>query len=72
MCLKQKAFAAGFAAAFTMSLLASPALAKKVTYAQAWRLCKAEMDKDRIYSNWVSNDRFLRGGACMHKYGYRL
>jgi len=73
MSLKQKAFVAGLAMTLATCVLGGAALgAKRITYAQAWRLCKAELDQDKVYSNWVSNDRYLRGGACMQKYGYRF
>lgn len=49
---------------------ASAATKKKVTYEQAWKLCKAELDKEKIPSTTTSNERYLRGGACMKKYGY--
>ena len=73
MSLRQKALVAGLSATLATALFGGVALAaKRITYAEAWRLCKAEMDNDKVYSNWVSNDRYLRGGACMHKYGYRF
>jgi hypothetical protein len=73
MSLRQKALAAGLAATLATSLLGGVAFgAKKITYAEAWRLCKAELDNSKTYAGWVSNDRYLRGGACMHKYGYRF
>ena len=73
MSLKQKAFAAGLAATLGTSLLGGAALgAKHMTYAEAYRLCKVEVDSSRAHAAWVSNERFHRGAACMHKYGYRL
>jgi hypothetical protein len=45
---------------------------KKVTFDQAWARCKAELDKEGTASNMTTNDRYIRGGACMMKYGYRL
>jgi len=41
-----------------------------VTYRQAWRLCKAMLDREGVPTD--SNDRYLRGGACLAKYGYHL
>lgn len=71
--LRQRTFAAGLAATLMTSLLGSAAFgAKHITYAEAWRLCKAELDNARVHSQGVSNERHHRGGACMHKYGYRL
>lgn len=73
MSLRQKAFVAGLAITFATSLLGGAALgAKKITYAEAYRLCKVEVDSSRAHAAWVSNERFHRGAACMHKYGYRL
>lgn len=42
---------------------------KKVTYEQAWKLCKDALNKE-THSNLDTNTRYLRGGACMAKYGY--
>lgn len=73
MSLRQKAFAAGLAAMLAASLLGGTALgAKKITYAEAYRLCKAEVDSSGAHAHWVSNERYHRGSACMHKYGFRL
>jgi hypothetical protein len=73
MSLIQKAFAAGLAATLAASLLGSAALgAKRISYAEAYRLCKAEVDAAGAHAHWVSNERYHRGSACMHKYGHRL
>jgi hypothetical protein len=58
-------------------LLAAPTLAtakgKKLTYDQAWAHCKALLDKEKTPGTTTqSNERMVRGGACMHHYGYRL
>ena len=47
---------------------------KKVSFEQAWKLCKAELDKANIPTTTGSsmNERYIRGGACMKKYGYDL
>ena len=52
--------------------MAGAALAARVSYAEAWRLCKAELDNERIPPLSISNDRYLRGGACMQRYGYHF
>ena len=55
--------------------LAENALAakKKLTYEQAWEVCKKEMDKMGIFgTSTQANERHTRGAACMKKYGYRL
>ena len=73
MSLRQKAFAGGLTFTLATSMLVGAALgAKKIPYAEAWRLCKAELDNARVHSGGVSNERYHRGGGCMHKYGYRL
>lgn len=73
MSLGQRAFTAGLAAALVTFLLGGAALgAKRITHAEAWRLCKAELDNARVHSQGVSNERYHRGAACMHRYGYRL
>ncbi len=46
--------------------------AKKMSLAQAWRACKAQIDKDLPVTTDNQNERFLRGGACMKKFGYDL
>ena len=43
---------------------------KKVTYEQAWKLCKEQLDKEKVPGTTTSNERYLRGGACMKMYGY--
>jgi hypothetical protein len=62
--------------AFAVSLgLAGNASAakKKVTYDQAWALCKAELDKAGAYGTALApNERHTRGAGCMKKYGYRI
>lgn len=62
-----------FALAITTSDMAS---AKKKasahpSYEQAWHLCTKEMDRNNI-SKANAGQRQAAGGACMHRYGYRL
>jgi hypothetical protein len=46
---------------------------KKMTYEEAWIYCKNKMDSDKVYgTQLMSNERFLRGGACMKHFGYNL
>ena len=45
---------------------------KKVTYEQAWKLCKAQLDKEKIPGTQTSNERYMRGGTCMKNYGYNF
>jgi len=47
--------------------------AKRVSYEEAWRLCKAELDREKIPGTLTStNERYLRGGACMKRYGHNF
>jgi hypothetical protein len=46
---------------------------KKLTYEQAWAHCKALLDKEKTPgTSTMSNERMVRGGACMKHYGYSL
>ena len=64
---------AATAAGFAFVDSASAASKKKVSFEKAWQLCKAELDKDKIpTTTGQSNERYIRGGACMKKYGYEL
>ena len=40
-----------------------------VTYEQAWARCKTFTD---MIPRDAHSQRYSRGAACMHKYGYRL
>ena len=63
--------AAALAAAFAFAENASAASKNKtVSYERAWKLCKDQLDKEKIPATTTSNERYLRGGACMKKYGY--
>jgi hypothetical protein len=76
MTSNRKLFAAVLAFSIGIALgLADQAAAasqKKITREQAWKLCKAQLDKEGTASNMTTNDRYLRGGACLQKYGYSL
>ena len=55
--------------------LAEPAFAKtkKLTYEQAWDVCKKEMDKMGVFGTFTqANERHTRGAACMKKYGHKI
>jgi hypothetical protein len=43
---------------------------KKLTLEQAWALCKAQVDRD--FTTEQHRDKYLAGGACMRRHGYRL
>jgi len=52
---------------------APAATKKKLTYEQAWDVCKKEMDKMGIFgTSTQANERHTRGAACMKKHGYRI
>ncbi len=52
---------------------AASAAQKKVTYEEAWKLCKAQLDKSGAPGTGISaNERHTRGAGCMKKYGYRI
>ena len=65
------ALVAGACAMTVMNTNAS-AQQKRVSLAQAWKICKAALDKEGPATTTNTNDRFLRGGACMAKFGYSL
>ena len=76
MTLNYKILAVLLAGAFVAaSGLAENALAakKKLTYEQAWDVCKKEMDKMGIFGTTTqANERHTRGAACMKRYGYKI
>jgi hypothetical protein len=70
---KHRNLAATAALVLAATLGISPvASAKKMSYEQAWKSCKAELDREKIPSTTTSNARYLRGGACMKRHGYNL
>ncbi|HTL64998.1 MAG TPA: hypothetical protein VL305_08385 [Pseudolabrys sp.] len=76
MTLNSRILAMLVAAAFVAAPgLADSALAakKKLTYEQAWDVCKKEMDKMGIFgTSTQANERHTRGAACMKKHGYKI
>ena len=77
MTIKKKVFVAlaavAVAAALGFTADASAATKKKkVTFEQAWMLCKALLDKEKVPGTGTSNERYVRGGACMKGYGYNF
>lgn len=58
-------------ALFAMSTTATAQKQKKqVSYEQAWKLCKQALDREGPATSENTNSRYVRGGACMAKYGY--
>jgi hypothetical protein len=43
--------------------------AEKLTFEQAWAVCKTQVDK---LAADQQSARYSRGAACMHHYGYRI
>ena len=59
------------AAAFAIAAAPVAAAQKKLTYEQAWTVCKAENDRTAGVGD-TSNRRVNMGASCLKKYGYRL
>ena len=61
------------AAAFAVSAASDALAQKKLSYEQAWATCKKEIGANAPGQDTTqSSTRFMAGGACMKKYGYRL
>jgi hypothetical protein len=46
---------------------------KKMTYEQAFKSCKAELDSQGVFGTSLSaSARTTAGAGCMQKHGYRL
>jgi prephenate dehydratase len=52
--------------------VASAQQTKKLSYEQAWAQCKQEIGKNVPNESTTTAARYSAGGACMHKYGFRL
>jgi hypothetical protein len=48
------------------------AAAKKLTYEQAWEVCKKEVTSVLGGDPGTTAGRYTRGAACMKQHGYRL
>ncbi len=52
---------------------AAVAKTKKLTFEQAWKVCKQRLDKENASGTMLqANERFIKGGACMKEHGYDL
>jgi hypothetical protein len=59
--------------ALVLSVTDEASAAKKLSYAQAYKLCKDELDKGGVFGPTLSaGARYTVGSGCMQKYGYRL
>jgi hypothetical protein len=72
--LKLKSLHVAIALSIAMPLgVADTAFAAKkpahLTYDQAWARCKVHVDKLQADAQ---SQRYSRGAACMHMYGYRI
>ena len=77
---KSKILGAGIALSVGI-LIALPGTAlaqkaqKKISYEEAFKRCKAFMDKETgamARTTTTTTERTARGAACMQKFGYRL
>jgi hypothetical protein len=62
-------------AAFAMPISASAAPKKKISYEEAFKRCKAFIDKEKgglAHSTTNEQTRTARGAACMRKFGHKL
>jgi len=61
-------------AAAVMIVIVNPTSAatkgKKLTLEQAWAICKAEVDSK--FTKMEHNARYVAGGACLLRHGYRI
>jgi hypothetical protein len=58
--------------AFTAIVSANAGEHKRVTLAQAWKICKEDVDKNVSKGFDHSTQRYQRAGACMKKFGYPI
>ena len=58
----------------TAGLSDGASTAKKLSLAQAWKVCKAQVDKKFGPNTTDSNvkDRYYTGAACMKEHGFNL
>ena len=72
------AFIRLFAAILVCAVIAMPTVAlaqKKITYEEAFRRCKAFMDKEKgsLGAGTTSDaNKATRGASCMKRFGHRL
>jgi hypothetical protein len=45
---------------------------KKLTYEDAYRRCKQQVDRVYPTGSEATTGRYLQGGACMKQYGFNL
>lgn len=62
-------------AAFAMPTAGAAAPKQKISYEEAFKRCKAYIDKEKggmAHSTTNELNRTRRGAACMQKFGYKL
>jgi len=70
-CYRSELLALSFGTVFAIAISPNAfAQSKKLSYEQAWAQCKSEVN--RTVPGDQASARTSAGGACMHKYGYRL
>ena len=52
--------------------MASAAKAKKISYEEAWELCRKDVQAALPGDSAQSAARYSRGAGCMKQHGYRL
>jgi hypothetical protein len=69
------AIALSFSALLVVPASAQQKTAKKISYEEAFRRCKAFMDKEKgsLGAGTTSDaNKSTRGASCMRRFGYRL
>jgi hypothetical protein len=69
------ALALSLCGAIAMPITASAAPKRKISYEEAFKRCKAFIDKEKGgFASSTTNEqtRTRRGAACMQKFGYKL
>jgi hypothetical protein len=65
--LKSLRVAVALSIAMPLAIADTAFAAKHLTYEQAWAHCKKFVD---VLPRDAQSQRYSRGAACMHKYGY--
>ncbi|HEV8466486.1 MAG TPA: hypothetical protein VGQ63_15980 [Pseudolabrys sp.] len=75
MTFKNKIIAAllGTALVTAFGVIPDASAAKKISYEEAYKRCKAFLDKEGSPGTGTqANVRYTRGSACMKKFGHKL
>lgn len=57
--------------AVASTAFAGPQKNKRLSYEDAWAVCKKYVDEG--VKSWdQTSQRYSRGASCMHKYGYKI